>query len=210
MGTGALHQADIEPGEPAGRVLAAFRRYLQALPDEQVAWFMRDLPPASAIRRLEPMALPCLGWLARCAEIAPPEAKALVEVLTEQANRLRWGQTYGQEDFGSAFLDNYGWMELFGTRGHFESDVVAGGFLLLGSETHYPDHHHMAEEIYVPLTGGTQWRKGEGAFAEQAAGVVVHHQSNVSHAMRTGSEPLLALYLWRGGPLAQRSEIGRG
>jgi hypothetical protein len=25
--------------------------------------------------------------------------------------------------------------------------------------------------------------------------------------MRTGSEPLLALYLWRGGPLAERSTV---
>jgi hypothetical protein len=26
--------------------------------------------------------------------------------------------------------------------------------------------------------------------------------------MRTGDVPLLALYVWRGGPLDQRSEIG--
>jgi hypothetical protein len=28
--------------------------------------------------------------------------------------------------------------------------------------------------------------------------------------MRTGTEPLMALYLWRGGPLAQKSIIGSG
>jgi hypothetical protein len=33
----------------------------------------------------------------------------------------------------------------------------------------------------------------------------------MKHAMRTGGEPLLAFYLWRGGPLAARSTIaGRG
>lgn len=55
---------------------------------------------------------------------------------------------------------------------------------------------------------------GEGGFHVRQAGEVIHHASNVSHAMRTGDEPLLALYIWRGGPLAQKSTIpgaqGRG
>ena len=123
---------------------------------------------------------------------------------------LRWGQTYTAADFGQHFIDNYGWMELFGTRGHFASEQVAAGFLILGPDIVYPDHHHVAEELYVPLTGGTEWRKGEGGFVVRAAGEVIHHPSNVSHAMRTGAEPLVALYLWRGGPLAQKSTIVAG
>ena len=49
---------------------------------------------------------------------------------------------------------------------------------------------------------------GNGGFVRREAGEVIHHPSNVSHAMRTGAEPLLAIYLWRGGPLAQKSVIG--
>ena len=126
---------------------------------------------------------------------------------------FHWGQTYTSADFGKEFIDNYGWLEVFGTRGHFDNDTVAGGFLILGPGIDYPDHHHVAEEIYIPLTGGTDWRMGDGAFG-RAAGEVIHHASNVNHAMRTGEEPLLALYLWRGGPLAARSTVtgrpGRG
>ena len=48
---------------------------------------------------------------------------------------------------------------------------------------------------------------GGGGWRLRAAGDVIHHASNVSHAMRTGGEPLLAFYLWRGGPLAARSTI---
>lgn len=48
---------------------------------------------------------------------------------------------------------------------------------------------------------------GEGGFRKRQAGEVVHHAANVNHAMRTGKEPLLALYIWRGGPLAQKSTI---
>ena len=49
---------------------------------------------------------------------------------------------------------------------------------------------------------------GQGGFHLREAGEVIHHASNVSHAMRTGEEPLLAIYLWRGGPLAQKSVLG--
>ena len=120
----------------------------------------------------------------------------------------RWGQTYTSADFGQQFIDNYGWLEVFGTRGHFANRKVAGGFLLLGPDIAYPDHHHVAEEIYIPLTGGTEWRMGEGGVRQPRGrrdrSTIA---SNVNHAMRTGDEPLLALYLWRGGPLAARSTI---
>jgi hypothetical protein len=51
------------------------------------------------------------------------------------------------------------------------------------------------------------WRKGGEPYVERPAGTFIHHPSNISHAMKTGEEPLLALYLWRGGPLAARSTI---
>ncbi|TIQ50588.1 MAG: transcriptional regulator, partial [Mesorhizobium sp.] len=71
---------------------------------------------------------------------------------------LHWGQTYSEADLGKTFFDNYGWLEVFGMRGHFVNDEVAAGLLVLGPDIVYPDHHHVAEEIYIPLTGGTQWR----------------------------------------------------
>jgi hypothetical protein len=48
---------------------------------------------------------------------------------------------------------------------------------------------------------------GEGGYRRREAGEIIHHTSNMNHAMRTGEEPLLALYLWRGGPLAARSTV---
>jgi dimethlysulfoniopropionate lyase len=188
-------------------LLGRFHAYLASVDDAQVrdaaariAW---DMPA----RALEPHPLGCLRHLDRAVELAPPDAKPLVRLLAERRNDLRWGQTYDEADFGKAFIDNYGWLEVFGTRGHFANDEVAAGLLILGRDIVYPDHHHVAEEIYIPLTGGTEWRMGESGFRQRAAGEVIHHQSNVNHAMRTAEEPLLALYIWRGGPLAQKSNI---
>lgn len=185
-------------------LLERFHAYLARVDNDLVAGIGWDMPA----RALESRALGCLGHLDRIAALAPTDAEPLARFVADHRNELRWGQTYAAADFGQGFLDNYGWLEVFGTRGHFVNDKVAGGLLILGPDIVYPDHHHIAEEIYIPLTGGTEWRMGEGRFRTRDAGEVIHHASNVSHAMRTGKEPLMALYLWRGGPLAQKSTIG--
>ncbi|TGP26194.1 MULTISPECIES: dimethylsulfonioproprionate lyase family protein [unclassified Mesorhizobium] len=174
------------------------------LVSDAVARIDWDMP----VRSLDPSWLDCLRHLDRIAELAPQDVRPLARFVADYRDELRWGQTYTASDFDRAFIDNYGWLEVFGTRGHFVNDDVAAGLLILGPDIVYPDHHHIAEEIYVPLTGGTEWRMGEGGFHVREAGEVIHHASNVSHAMRTGKEPLMALYIWRGGPLAQKSTIG--
>jgi hypothetical protein len=188
-------------------LLERFHAYLETFDNALVRDAVARIGWVMPARRLEPHPLACLRQLDRIVELAPAGARPLVELLAERRGDLRWGQTYSEADFGKTFIDNYGWLEVFGTRGHFVNDEVAAGLLILGPDIVYPDHHHVAEEIYIPLTGGTQWRMGEGGFRGREAGEVIHHTSNVGHAMRTGKEPLLALYIWRGGPLAAKSTI---
>jgi hypothetical protein len=191
----------------AAAILDAFRSYLQALGDSHPAEFISGIDWRMPARQLTPNGLACLRHLDRAVEIAHGPERSLVTLLAEGRASLHWGQTYTADDFGEHFIDNYGWLELFGTRGHFDNNQIAAGFLILGPDILYPDHHHIAEELYVPLTGGSEWRKGEGGFVQRQASAVIHHPSDVNHAMRTGREPLVALYIWRGGPLAQKSTI---
>ncbi|MGX8013422.1 dimethylsulfonioproprionate lyase family protein [Mesorhizobium sp. ORM8.1] len=191
-------------------LLQKFRIYLEGVEDPVVRDAVAGIDWAMPARSLEPHGLACLRHLDRIAELAPPAIQPLTQFVADNRDDFCWGQTYSAADFGQGFIDNYGWLEVFGTRGHFANDAVAGGVLMLGADIVYPDHHHIAEEIYIPLTGGTAWRMGEGGFQLRAAGEVIHHASNVNHAMRTGKEPLMALYIWRGGPLAQKSTIGSG
>jgi hypothetical protein len=188
-------------------MLQMFRDYLAQVDSAVLSDFLGDVEWAMPRRRLAPNGLPCLSHLVRAAKLAGPAEAELAARLARNAAALHWGQTYTADDFGQYFMNNYGWVELFGTRGHFANDKVAAGFLVLGPDVVYPDHHHEAEEMYLPLTGGTEWRKGEGPFVQRKSGEVIHHASNVNHAMRTAGEPLLALYLWRGGPLAARSTV---
>ena len=188
-------------------LLRAFRNYGSRIDAAAAHGFFNHIEEAMPPRRLAARGLACLTHLTRAAELAQPAEQELATLLARHAAAMHWGQTYTSADFGQDFMENYGWVELFGTRGHFVNDTVAAGFLVLGPDIVYPDHHHVAEEIYVPLTGGTGWRLGDGMFVDRAGGEVIHHASNVNHAMRTGPEPLLALYLWRGGPLAARPNV---
>lgn len=190
------------------QLLDRFHGYLAVVDSALVANAVARIGWDMSSRLLEPRPLSCLRHLDRIAELAPRDARPLARFVADHRNELRWGHTYTAADFGQAFIDNYGWLEVFGTRGQFVNDEVAAGLLILGPGIVYPDHHHIAEEIYIPLTGGTEWRMGEGGFHVRAAGEVVHHASNVNHAMCTGKEPLMALYIWSGGPLAQKSTIG--
>lgn len=188
-------------------LLTSVRDFLSSHSEAPAREFIDGINWTMEARGLAPRGLPCLVHLARVAAIAGEEGKRPAAFLRDHSGEFHWGQTYTAADFGQTFIDNYGWLEVFGTRGHFANAAMAGGFLILGPGIEYPDHHHVAEELYVPLTGGAHWRMGDGPFRSRAAGEVIHHASNVSHAMRTGAEPLLAFYLWRGGPLAARSTI---
>jgi len=188
-------------------LLGELHTYLAGTADAVAGNFLADVDWAMPPRAQVPGDLRCLDHLDRLAEIACARERPLVAFIATHRDAFRWGQTYTAADFGQRFIENYGWLEVFGTRGHFCNDGMAAGVLVLGPDIGYPDHHHVAEEVYIPLTGGSLWRKGDGPYVSRAGGEVIHHPSNVNHAMRTGMEPLLALYLWRGGDLAQRSTV---
>lgn len=188
--------------------LAAEPLAAEPLALEQLAPFLGLWPETGAVDRvLRPHGLPVLRWLPQAVAAAADGTQGLVARVAETAVFLSWGQTYTATDFGADFLANYGWTELIGLRGPIASEQLACGFLLLGPRVEYPLHRHEAEEVYVALTGNGRWRRGDEGWQVRPAGSIIHHAPWQPHAMQTGAEPLLALYLWRGGNLVQKSEI---
>jgi mannose-6-phosphate isomerase-like protein (cupin superfamily) len=125
-----------------------------------------------------------------------PAAMAGVCVsLTALQGALHWRQNANYTDAG--FLGGYAFCELLGPSGHWRSQLLSLGLLLLGPRLTYPDHVHPATEIYVVLSGHAQWRQGGRSWQARAPASVITHASMEPHAMRTGDEPLLAAYLWR-------------
>ncbi len=185
------------------------RAFVAAMAHDRATPFLAEWPRSGAIdRALAPVWLPVLRWLGHLPELASDATRTLVNALVRSGPGLHWRQSYRPEDFGAAFLDNYGYTELIGTRGALASDRIAVGFLMLGPEILYPAHRHAAEEIYVPLAGVAEWRRAEADWRPEPVGAIIHHPPWITHATRTGATPLLALYLWRGGDLAQKPAIG--
>jgi hypothetical protein len=183
------------------------RAALENLRAPLVSEFLADWPSAPRERPAPPAPLPVLRWLPALAATAPAIAPELVTALVRWAPALAWRQTYTAQELGAEFLDNYAWTEVLGVHGPRHSERLACGFLLLGPGTLYPSHQHEAEELYVPLRGRAEWQQGDGLWRRHEPGTVIRHSSNESHAMRTSEEPLLAVYLWRGGDLAQVARL---
>lgn len=192
----------------AERLAVAARALLAGFDQPELAPFLDDWPaPDATLRAVELRPLPVLRWLDRLSPLAVADTRALVEGVVGAAAALAWGQTYAAGDLGGRFLERYGWSELIGLRGPIASDRLACGVLLLGPEIEYPPHSHVAEEVYVPLAGTAGWLRGGEGWRHRRPGELIHHPSGVGHAMRTDEQPLLALYLWRGGDLAQKSKL---
>jgi hypothetical protein len=145
----------------------------------------RFLPEALAAARLGPLR-----------EIA--ETFAAVEPNSDWVRN----PNYGGDAVDRAFLDNYGYVEFVGPNRPYDSRALLVGFLMLGPGTHYPDHGHAAEEVYHVVAGRAAWWREGRDWREEPPGAAIHHAPHRRHAMRAGTEPLLALYCWTG-------EIGR-
>ncbi len=182
--------------------------YLVGLNDINLSPFLTLWPPKPYNTRIISLSsLPVLSYLPKLCEDEDVETGKIVKILQTSAEYLSWRQTYSTDDFGSTFLNKYGWTELIGLRGPVISDDIACGFLLLGPNLEYPKHSHESVEVYVPLTSKAQWMRGNEDWVLKPRGVPIHHKSWLTHGIRTGSTPLLALYLWYGGDLAQKSQI---
>jgi hypothetical protein len=189
-------------------LINAIRSFLAELDDTHLNTFLADWPPGNCrVRWVAPHALPVLAWMPETVRAAGKKRAFIVNKLASLANQIAWGQTYSAEDFGVGFLEKYGWTELIGQRGPVTSDRMACGFLLLGPQIEYPRHSHEAEEVYLPLTGRTLWQQSHQEWVYHEPCLPIYHAPRVVHAMRTEIVPLLALYIWRGENLTEKSLI---
>jgi len=187
-------------------LVIAVRQFLEDLKESRLKPFLSDGPSVKCMTpSISPNSLPVLSYLPAVVKAAGKKSETLVKMLVSLANSLAWDQTYSARDMSLGFLEKYGWTELVGQRGPISSDRVACGFLLLGPRVEYPQHCHEAQEVYVPLTEKTLWLRGDQHWTCRTPGLPVYHASWETHAMRTETEPLLALYLWRAGDLVQKS-----
>lgn len=82
---------------------------------------------------------------------------------------------------------------LIGPGGWIGSARLLIGVTVMAPDTVYPDHHHPPAEGYVVLSEG-QWRQEQDAWKSPGVGGWVYNPPDIVHAMRSGLQPLLAVW----------------
>jgi len=132
-----------------------------------------------------------------------PLAQRLVTAMDREPERVAWyrSKSYDDEPTMADFLSQYGVAlilgpDRFGRRCPYLSDRASLGVTLQAPNVDYPAHAHEAVEIYFILAGSVEWQQGDGVWRRKAPGDFVLHKAHEPHAMRTGEEPLLAMFAW--------------
>ncbi|MDR2365801.1 MAG: cupin domain-containing protein [Zoogloeaceae bacterium] len=122
---------------------------------------------------------------------------AILSAFLPYLDVLPWRYSYDARADHPGLETRMAWAELIGPIAPFKSEKVCLGLTAIGPRTLYPDHAHPAAETYLVLSGTARWTMN-GVTRRQAPGNFILHPSRVVHAMQTGREPLLAVYIWTG------------
>lgn len=134
--------------------------------------------------------------------IVDPDLCSVRDALLAAKEQLHWrvddGGFYPKDaDVGQGYLRGNMHALLVGPeRAPFYSADLLMGFFLLAPHVLYRDHNHLAPEAYLPLTGPTGWRFGQGPWRDMPANQLIVNAPLEVHATRVDAVPFLALFAW--------------
>jgi hypothetical protein len=146
---------------------------------------------------LRPTQHPLTRHLSKVLERADQLAPEIAGALRPIASELPWRYGYAPRTDAPGLEAAMGWAELIGPQAPIVSTKVCFGLTLIAPHSFYPPHRHPAVELYRIVVGDPLWTVAT-TTSTQSPGALIFHDSNVVHAMRTGAEPLLAIYSWTG------------
>jgi hypothetical protein len=158
---------------------------------------------------IQPTPHPLIRYLPAALALTRAHSPEVASVLEPIAELLPWRYGYQVRPEAAGLENAMGWAELVGPEAPFRSGEVCFGLTLIGPGSYYPPHHHPAIELYVVLAGHADWTAG-GQTATQPPGATILHHADIVHAMRTGEEPLLAIYSWTGDVVSPSVWADRG
>ena len=125
---------------------------------------------------------------------AVPEIAAVAEAFAALEPELRWSRRAGSEAHGTVFHDGHANAVIVGPTGLEQRSDVLIGMSLVAPDVRYVDHRHPPEEVYLVMSDGDWYREGDG-WHTPGVGGILYNPANVVHAMRSGPQALLALWL---------------
>lgn len=154
--------------------------------------------PYAPLVEKHPRQIPAVNNLKNWAEGHIDVTFSLHQAVRDIADHAEWQLAYTEDEVGADFLNRFGYVELVGPTGHFQSQDVRAYLCYWGENLHYPWHLHEAEELYYIVSGRALFEAEGEPAAILGPGDIRVHRPNQPHAMTTTDSPILALLLWRG------------
>jgi len=130
------------------------------------------------------------------AMIASPQGE-LLQAFVAAMPSFAWREP-PQKDAGNYLVGRSAGNVIVGPEGMFPAQDLRFGAFMIAPHTVYPLHAHAAEELYIVIGGSGRWWIADAPYSPRQTGDVVHIPSWTPHAIRTGAEPLLTLWVWMG------------
>lgn len=139
-------------------------------------------------------ALEYLGQAIDAAQAGDQPIAALAQAFSKIANRLPWYRRVAPQ--APDFAEGHANAQIIGPRGLEMRGNIIVGVSLMAPNIRYPDHKHPPQEIYLVMSEG-EWRNQNTSWQSPGYGGLVYNPANITHTMRAGNLPLLAIWcLW--------------
>lgn len=148
---------------------------------------------------------PVTAFIGEALRHGVPETQPMLDVLAEVLPNLPWKYNYEPRGDMPDLGVKMAWGEIIGPEAPYRCSSFCFGFTMIAPDSLYPAHFHPAVELYYVLSGTAEWTLN-GKAALQKPGSFILHPANAVHAMRTGKEPLLAMYTWSGDDVVTLSQ----
>lgn len=125
----------------------------------------------------------------------PPSARALLGAIQARRDMLRWYPA--PATVPTHLLDRLAAAELVGPDGERRAEHDRLGIFVMEAATDFPSHRHSASEFYAVVAGTATWVLDDREVRLDPCDVI-EVPTRAWHAIRTGPQPMLCCYLWKG------------
>jgi hypothetical protein len=134
--------------------------------------------------------VPVCDWIGRALDGVAMARAELGAAFAALEGQLRWAPRAGSE---GAFREGHANAVILGPGGLEARDDLWVGVTVMAPYLRYMDHDHAPEEVYLPLSPGEWWNESMD-WTDPGPTGCIYNPPGISHAMRSGAEPLLALW----------------
>ena len=121
----------------------------------------------------------------------------LHKAISDLSPYVNWEQGYNEKEVGKDFLNKYGFFELIGPTGHFQTSEMALYVNFLDKNAYYHWHNHEAEELYFIVSGEAKFESKNQNEEILSSTKTRFHKSYQPHAITTSDQQILSFVIWK-------------